>query len=195
MLQMGLIYPQLLLKTYAKLKQSFRLVVLGYTWYFLIWGGLSLAPNPGKFKFLIGFLSKSSQYNINVWYELSFLWKSEPDWWSLSGVLDWCAIWSPPRYLHFQYMYFGPVMYFLRNILVESHLVAPALTSIWFSALNLSYFAKFKYILMQPHRSEFGARWSQYCQTIGTVISDVILKPVQSDLVCATSYSGQISAL
>ena len=87
----------IIVKTYAKLKKSFRLVVLGYTWYFLIWGGLSLAPNPGKLKFLIGFLSKSSQYNINVWYELSFLWKSEPDWWSLSGVLDWCAIWSPPR--------------------------------------------------------------------------------------------------
>ena len=117
----------IIVKTYAKLKKSFRLVVLGYTWYFLIWGGLSLAPNPVKLKFLIGFLSKSSQYNINVRYELSFLWKSEPDWWSLSGVLDWCAIWSPPRYLHFQYMYFGPVMYFLRNILVESHLMAPAL--------------------------------------------------------------------
>ena len=86
----------IIVKTYAKLKKSFRLVVLGYTWYFLIWGGLSLAPNPGKLKFLIGFLSKSSQYNINVWYELSFLWKSEPDWWSLSGVLDWCAIWPPP---------------------------------------------------------------------------------------------------
>ena len=87
----------IIVKTYAKLKKSFTLVVLGYTWYFLIWGGLSLAPNPGKLKFLIGFLSKSSQYNINVWYELSFLWKSEPDWWSLSGVLDCCAIWPPPR--------------------------------------------------------------------------------------------------
>ena len=86
----------LIVKTYGKLKKSFRLVVLGYTWYFLIWGGLSLAPNPGKLKVLIGFLSKSSQYNNNVWYELSFLWKSEPDWWSLSGVLDWCAIWPPP---------------------------------------------------------------------------------------------------
>ena len=93
----------IIVKTYAKLKKSFRLVVVGYTWYFLIWGG---------------FLS---------FLELSFLGKSEPDWWSLSGVLDWCAIWPPPRYLHFQYMYFGPVMYFLRNILVESHLVAPAL--------------------------------------------------------------------
>ena len=51
------------------------MVVLGYTCYFLSWGGgggVSLAPNPGKLKFLIGFLSKSSQYNINVWYELSF---------------------------------------------------------------------------------------------------------------------------
>ena len=117
----------IIVKTYAKLKQSFQISCIRI---YLIFpnfeGGLSLAPNPGKFKFLIGFLSKSSQYNINVWYELSFLWKSEPDWWSLSGVLDWCAIWSPPRYLHFQYMYFGPVMYFLRNILVESHLVAPA---------------------------------------------------------------------
>ena len=49
------------------------MVVLGYTYYLLSWGGgVSLAPNPGKLKFLIGFLSKSSQYNINVWYELSF---------------------------------------------------------------------------------------------------------------------------
>ena len=163
-LQKGLIYPQLLLKHIAKLKKSFRLVVLGYTWYFLIWGGLSLAPNPGKLKFLIGFLSKSSQYNINVWYELSFLWKSEPDWWSLSGVLDWCAIWSPPRYLHFQYMYFGPVMYFLRNILVESHLVAPSLANNMVFSLKFVLLCQFKYILMQPHRSEFGASWSQYCQ-------------------------------
>ena len=78
----------IIVKTYTKLKKSFRLVVLGYTWYFLIWGGLSLAPNPRNLKFLIGFLSKSSQYNINVWYELSFLWKSEPDWWSLRGVFE-----------------------------------------------------------------------------------------------------------
>ena len=62
----------IIVKTYAKLKKSFRLVVLGYTWYFLIWGGLSLAPNPGKLKFLIGFLSKSSQYNINVWIWTEF---------------------------------------------------------------------------------------------------------------------------
>ena len=119
----------IIVKTYAKLKKSLRLVALGYTRYFLIWGGLSLAPNPGKLKFLIGFLSKSSQYNINVWYELSFPVKIWARLIRLNGVLDWCAIWSPPRYLHFQYMYFGPVMYFLRNILVESHLVAPALAN------------------------------------------------------------------
>ena len=78
---------------------------------------------------------------------------------------------------------------------MESHLVAPALANNMVFSLKFVYFAKFKYILMQPHRSEFGASSSQYCQTIGTVISDVILKPVQSDLVCATLYSGQISAL
>ena len=72
----------IIVKTYAKLKKSFRLVVLGYTCYFLSWGGLSLAQTPENWIFLIGFLSKSRQYNINVWYELSFLWKSEPDWWS-----------------------------------------------------------------------------------------------------------------
>ena len=66
----------IIVKTYEKLKKSFILVVLGYTLYFLIWGALSLAPNPGKLKFLIGFLSKSSQNNINVWYELNFPWKS-----------------------------------------------------------------------------------------------------------------------
>ena len=41
-------------------------------------------------------------------------------------------------------------MYFLRNILVESHLVAPALANNMVFSLKLSYFAKFKYILMQP---------------------------------------------
>ena len=61
----------IIVKTYAKLKKSFRLVVLGYTWYFLVWGGLSLAPNPGKLKFLIGFLSKSKpiQYQCVIWTE------------------------------------------------------------------------------------------------------------------------------
>ena len=186
----------IIVKTYAKLKKSLRLVVLGYTWYFLIWGGLSLAPNPGKFKFLIGFLSKSSQYNINVWYELSFLWKSEPDWWSLSGVLDWCAIWSPPRYLALPIHVFWTSYVFLKEYSCGiSFSGASSSKQYGFSALNLSYFAKFTYILMQPHRSEFGASWSQYCQTIGTVISDVILKPVQSDLVCATLYSGKMSAI
>ena len=48
MLQMGLIYPQLIVKTYAKLKKSFRLVVLGYTWYFLIWEGAEPGPKPRK---------------------------------------------------------------------------------------------------------------------------------------------------
>ena len=48
MLQMGLIYPQLLLKHMQKLKKSFRLVVLGYTWYFLIWEGAEPGPKPRK---------------------------------------------------------------------------------------------------------------------------------------------------
>ena len=85
----------IIVKTYAKLKKSFRLVVLGYTWYFLIWGGLSLAPNPGKLKFLIGFLSKSSQYNINslIWTEFPVkIWARLM---KFKWVLDWCAIWSP----------------------------------------------------------------------------------------------------
>ena len=119
----------IIVKTYGKIKEELQIGCIRIYLIFPSLRGLSLAPNPGKLKFLIGFLSKSRQYNINVWYELSFLWKSEPDWWSLSGVLDWCAIWSPPRYLHFQYVYFGPVMYLLRNIVVESHLVAPALAN------------------------------------------------------------------
>ena len=119
----------IIVKTYAKLKKSFRLVVLGYTWYFLIWEGLSLAPNPGKLKFLIGFLSKSSQYNINVWYELSFLWKSEPDWWSLSGGFGLMCHMITPSIPALPIRVFWPVMYFLRNIVVESHLVAPSLAN------------------------------------------------------------------
>ena len=35
----------IIVKTYAKLKKSFRLVVVGYTWYFLIWGGFWVSWN------------------------------------------------------------------------------------------------------------------------------------------------------
>ena len=46
---------------------------------------------------------------------------------------------------------------------------------------------------MQPTEANLGPAEANIAKTIGTVISDVILKPVQSDLVCATLYSGQIS--
>ena len=127
----------IIVKTYAKLKKSLRLVVLGYTWYFLIWGGLSLAPNPGKLKFLIGFLSKSSpiQYQCLIWTEFPVkIWARLMKFKWGFGLM--CHM-ITPRYLHFQYMYFGPVMYFLMNILVESHLVAPAL------AKNMVFSLKF----------------------------------------------------
>ena len=119
----------IIVKTYAKLKKSFRLVVLGYTWYFLIWGGLSLAPNPGKLKFLIGFLSKSSQYNINVWYELSFLWKSEPDWWSLSGVLGLMCHMITPSIPALPIHVFWTSYVFLNEYSCGISLVAPALAN------------------------------------------------------------------
>ena len=72
MLQMGLIYPQLLLK-HMQNKEELQIGCIRIYLIFPNLRGLSLAPNPGKLKFLIGFLSKSSQYNINVRYELSFL--------------------------------------------------------------------------------------------------------------------------
>ena len=119
----------IIVKTYAKLKKSLRLVVLGYTWYFLIWGGLSLAPNPGKLKFLIGFLSKSSQYNINVWYETEFpvkIWARLMKFkWGFGLMCHMITPSIPALPIHV----FWPVMYFLMNILVESHLVAPALAN------------------------------------------------------------------
>ena len=186
----------IIVKTYAKLKKSFRLVVLGYTWYFLIWGGLSLAPNPGKFKFLIGFLSKFKpiQYQCLIWTEFPVkIWARLMKFkWGFGLMCHMITPSIPALPIH---VFWTSYVFLKEYSCGISFSGASSSKQYGFSAFNLSYFAKFKYILMQPHRSEFGASWSQYCQTIGTVISDVILKPVQSDLVCATLYSGQISAL
>ena len=185
----------IIVKTYTKLKKSFRLGCIRIYLIFPNLRGLSLAPNPRNLKFLIGFLSKSSQYNINVWYELSFLWKSEPDWWSLRGVLNWCAIWSPPRYLHFQYMYFGPVMYFLRNILVESHLVAPSLANNMVFSLKFVLLCQISVYLNAAPQKRMWGQLKPILPNYRYCCIRCNFKPVQSDSVCATLYSGQISAL
>ena len=73
MLQNGPNISSIIVKTYAKIKEELQIGCIRIYLIFPNLRGLSLAPNPGKLKFLIGFLSKSSQYNINVRYELSFL--------------------------------------------------------------------------------------------------------------------------
>ena len=61
MLQMPNI-SSIIVKTYAKLKKSFRLVGIRIYLIFPNLRGAEPGPKPRKLKILIGFLSKSSQY-------------------------------------------------------------------------------------------------------------------------------------
>ena len=97
--------------------------------------------------------------------------------------------------MHSQDMYFELLVYFLRNTLLNSLLVAPTLAKIWFIALHLPYWARYEYILMHPPAGVLQACWGPNTTPVVTAISDVILKPVQSDLASDRLYSDQISGL
>ena len=93
-------------------------------------------------------------------------------------------------------MYFELLVYFLRNTLLNSLLVAPTFAKkIWFIALHLPYWARYEYILMHPPAGVLQACWGPNTTPVVTAISDVILKPVQSDLASDRLYSDQISGL
>ena len=60
-----------------------------------IWGGHG-APHTPKIEILKWPSSVPAQYKFILWYKLSFLWKFQPDWPTLRGVLGWSGIFMTP---------------------------------------------------------------------------------------------------
>ena len=60
-----------------------------------------------------------AQYKFILWYKLSFLWKFQPDWPTLRGVLGWSGILWLPRQLHSLNLHFGLDMNFSKNKLLK----------------------------------------------------------------------------
>ena len=173
-----------LIKTCLKFHKCSRLTTIWYTWNYPSWGGADQVHTPKKLKFQIWPSSLSDKCNLILWWKLSFLWKSEPDPTHLRGVLSWFSCWWYPRYMHSQYMYFELGMYFLMNtLLIFSFSGFPLSPKIWFTASLLPYWSKYEQILRHPPEGELQASWGLYTTPVVTAILDVILKPMQSDLV------------
>ena len=92
------------------------------------WGVTWGPPTPRKLKFLKLPSSGPALYKIILWYKLSFLWKLQPDWPTLRGVLGWYGILPIPRQLHSLNLHFGLHMNFWMNTLLNSILGA---TPVW----------------------------------------------------------------
>ena len=87
-------------------------------WTLTTWGGHGL-PTSRKLKFLKWPSSGPAQYKFILWYKLSFLWKFQPDWPTLRGVLGWSGILWIPRQLHSMNLHFGLDMNFSKNTLLK----------------------------------------------------------------------------
>ena len=152
-------------------------------------------PHPPELKFLISPLRSWDQCNFIYCCKLSTLWKFEQDWTTLRGVLGWSSISLYPSHRHSQYMYFGLNMYFLNNTLLNYLLLVPSLALQVVYWLTCALLASSENILTHPQPRQLQAYWSSYVTPIITAILDVILKPMQLDLVCTNWFSGQISEL
>ena len=97
--------------------------------------------------------------------------------------------------MHSQYMYFEPGMYFLMNTLLISLLVVPTLAKNVIYSLTSASLVKIWANLKAPPEGELQACWGPYTTPVITAILDVILKPMQSDLVGYRLFSCQISEL
>ena len=183
-----------LIKTCLKLNKCFRLTTIWYTWNYPSWGGADQVHTP-KLKFQIWPSSLSDKCNLILWWKLSFLWKFEADPTHLRGVLSWIQSSWYPRYMHSQYMYFELGMYFLMNTLLISLLVVPTLAKNVIYSLTSASLVKIWANLKAPPRRRITACWGPYTTPVITAILDVILKPMQSDLVGYRLFSCQISEL
>ena len=158
-------------------------------------GGEQTRVHTPELKFQIWLSSGSDKCNLILWWKLSSLWKFEPDPAHLRGALSWISSLWYPRYMHSQYMYFELGMYFLMNTLLISLLVAPTLAQNMVYSLSSALLVKIWANLKAPPRRRNTGLLGPYTTPVTTAILDVILKPMQSDLVGYRLFSGQISGL
>ena len=158
-------------------------------------GGGRPAPPP-KLKSLILPLRSWDQCNFNHCCKLSILWKFEQDWTTLRNLLGWSPISLYTHHLHSQYISFGLNMYFPSNTLLNSLLLVPTLVHQVVYWLTCALLGKFwEHLNPAPQPRQLQVSLSSYVTPIITTILDVILKPMQLDLVCTSWFSGQISEL
>ena len=153
-------------------------------------------PTPRKLKFQIWPSSLSDKCNLILWWKLSFLWKSEPDPTHLRGVLSWISKFMVPSLHALPIHVFWAWYVFLNEYTTyfsfsgahsrQKYGLQPHFCLIW---------SKYEQILRHPPEGELQASWGPYTTPVITAILDVILKPMQSDLVGYRLFSCQISEL
>ena len=103
-----------------KLNLGFILAILWYFSHYTSEGVMAPPPpKPRKLKFYKWPSSGPAQYKFILWYKLRFLWKFQPDWPTLRGVLGWSGILWIPRQLQSLNLHFGLDMNFSKNKLLK----------------------------------------------------------------------------
>ena len=108
----------LIFRICIKLNLGFILAILWYFWHYTSEGVMG-PPHTPKIEILKWPSSVPAQYKFILWYKLSFLWKFQPDWPTLRGVLGWSGILWLPRQLHSLNLHFGLDMNFSKNKLLK----------------------------------------------------------------------------
>ena len=101
-----------------KINLGFILAILWYFWHYTSEGVMG-PPHTPKIQILKVTLECASPIQIHLWYKLSFLWKFQPDWPTLRGVLGWSGILWLPRQLHSLNLHFGLDTNFSKNKLLK----------------------------------------------------------------------------
>ena len=183
-----------LIKTCLKLNKCFRLTTMWYTWNYPSWGGSRPGPHPGTeipnmalewFRQMQFNSMMKTEFPVKIWarsspfkgcFELNFQFMVP----SLHA-LPIHVFWAWYVFLNEYTTYFSLSGTHTRPNMVYS-LSSALLVKIWAN-------------LKAPPEGEIQACWGPYTTPVTTAILDVILKPMQSDLVGYRLFSGQISGL
>ena len=184
------------MKTCLKLNRCFRLTTIWYTWNYPSWGGADQAHTPKKWNSKIWPSTLSDKCNLILWWKLSIpvkIWaRSNP----FKGCLELNCQFMVPSLHALPIHVFWAWYAFLNEYTTYFSLSGcPLSPKIWFTALLLPYWSKYEQTLRHPPEGELQACWGPYTTPVITAILDVILKPMQSDLVGYRLFPGQISGL
>ena len=159
-----------------KLNWGFILAILWYTWHLPPGGGhRAPPPTPRKLKFLKCPSSWPAQYKFILWYKLSFLWKFQPDWPTLRGVLGWSGILWIPRQLHSLNLHFGLDVNFSNSTLLKFISVATPVGNNMVFNLESTLIENISAFPDTAICAVFWPSWTTYDAYDTTDITDVIL--------------------